>query len=241
MQMSPILALHICGGTIGLLSGAAAMSFRKGSRGHAIAGRAFVISMLGLGASAIYLAILKHQTGNLLGGIMTIYLVTTAWFTARHRNGETSIFDWVALLIPLVVGVGTLTNGIEKLNNPAALHDGVPVGMNFFLGAVVLLAAAGDVRMIVRGMSGTQRIARHLWRMCFGLFFASGSIFIARPHLFPAWLSTTHILLLLGVLPLILLIFWIVRVRFPNAYKKTASSHRTYEARAGFGKQALPG
>ena len=220
--MSPILALHICAGTAGLLSGAVAMSFRKGSRRHGTAGKIFVISMVCLGASAIYLAVLKHEVGNFVGGILTIYLVVTAWLTARRRDGKTGIFDRAAILIPLGVGVSTLILGIQKLTNPAAFRDGVPVGMNFFMGAVVLLMAAGDVRMIVRGLSGTQRVARHLWRMCFGLFFATGSIFIARPHLFPAWLSTTHILLLLGVLPLIMLAYWMVRVRFPNAYKRTA-------------------
>jgi hypothetical protein len=182
--------------------------------------------MLGLGASAMYLAVMKHEVGNFVGGILTIYLVTTAWLTARRRDGETGVFDWAVIIVPVGVGISTLTLGIQKLNNPAAFHDGVPVGMNFFMGTVVLLAAAGDVRMLVRGISGTQRIARHLWRMCFGLFFASGSIFIARPHLFPAWLSTTHILLLLGVLPLILMIFWLVRVRFTNAYKRGPSLSR---------------
>src|SRR5438270_3688289 len=171
MQMSPILALHICAGIVGLVSGAVAISFRKGSRRHGTAGKVFVFAMLGLGASAMYLAVVKHEIGNFVAGILTIYLVTTAWLTVRRKDGETGIFDWAVIIIPFGVGVSTLTLGIQKLNNPAAFHDGVPVGMNFFMGSVVLLAAAGDVRMILRGLSGTQRIARHLWRMCFGLFF----------------------------------------------------------------------
>jgi uncharacterized membrane protein len=240
LQMSPILALHICAGTVGLLSGAVAASFRKGSPRHAMAGKVFVISMVSLGASAMYLAVRKHEVGNFIGGLLTIYLVTTAWLTARRRDGLTSIFDWAALLIPLGVAISTLTLGFQKLLNPAAFHDGVPVGMNFFMGTVVLFAAAGDVRMIIHGLSGTQRIARHLWRMCFGLFFASGSIFIARPHLFPAWLSTTHILLFLGVLPLILMIFWLIRVRFTNAFKGPKSPDRTIELRAELRAHSLP-
>ena len=88
MQMSPILALHICGGTVGLLSGAVAVSFRKGSRRHGIAGKIFVVSMLTLGASATVLAVMKHEVGNFIGGMLTIYLVTTAWLTARRRNAR---------------------------------------------------------------------------------------------------------------------------------------------------------
>jgi hypothetical protein len=51
--------------------------------------------------------------------------------------------------------------------------------MTFFMGSVMLLAGAGDVRMLVRGgVFGAKRIARHLWRMCFGLFIAAGSFFL---------------------------------------------------------------
>ncbi|HLZ43888.1 MAG TPA: hypothetical protein VKQ11_23190 [Candidatus Sulfotelmatobacter sp.] len=239
MPISPMLAVHICAGTVGLLSGGVAMAFRKGSRRHGIAGKVFVASMVGLGASAMYLALRKHEVGNFIGGILTIYLVTTAWLTARRKDGETSVFDWAALLIPTAVGISTLTLGIEKLNHPAAFHDGVPVGMNFFLGAVVLLAAVGDVRMLVSGISGTRRVARHLWRMCFGLFFASGSIFIARPHLFPAWMSTSYLLLFLGILPLLLMIFWLVRVRFKNAFQKTPPRDRN--SQLGLPQESIAG
>ena len=104
--------------------------------------------------------------------------------------------------------------------------------MSFFMGSIMLLAAAGDVRMLMRGgVFGTQRIARHLWRMCFGLFIAAGSFLMGpsnRPlrllskvgigqHLSPALFSTS-LYLILTILPLILLIFWLVRVRFRNAY-----------------------
>ena len=71
-----------------------------------------------------------------------------------------------------------------------------------------------------RGISGTSRIARHLWRMCFALFIAAGSIFLARQQLFPELFRKTGILVFLSVLPLLLMIFWLVRVRFANAYKR---------------------
>lgn len=228
MQMSPVLAIHICAGTVGLLSGAAAVSLRKGSRRHGVAGKVFVVSMLSLGASAMYLAARKHQIANFVGGILTIYLVSTAWLTARGKHRETSKFDWAATLVPVGVGVSILINGIQRVTNPGAFHDGVPAAMNLFLATVVLLAGAGDVRMLVRGLSTTQQIARHLWRMCFALFIASGSIFLARPHLFPKFLQETNILLLLGVLPLLLLIFWIIRLRVTTAYggKRASTTDR---------------
>jgi hypothetical protein len=233
MSYSPILIVHICGGSLGLLSGTAAMTFRKGSPRHVLAGKVFVASMLTMGAFAVYLAITRHQPNNIGGGILTCYLIGTAWLTARRRDGETSRFDWVVLLIPLAFGILTWMNGIKVVRSGASSQDGVPVGMSFFMGSVMLLAAAGDVRMLVRGgVLGAKRIARHLWRMCFGLFIASGSFFLGpsnRPlrllsavgvgqHL-PQALFSTGLYLILTILPLILLIFWVVRVRFTNAYK----------------------
>ena len=179
MSYSPILVVHICAGSLGLLSGTAAMSFRKGSPRHVLAGKVFVASMLTMGAVAVYLAIVRHQPNNIGGGILTLYLIGTAWLTARRRDGETSRFDWIVLLIPLALGILTWLNGLKVVRSGASSQDDVPVGMTFFMGSVMLLAAAGDVRMLLGGgVSGTKRIARHLWRMCFGLFIASGSFFL---------------------------------------------------------------
>jgi len=52
MPYSPILIGHISAGTIGLLSGTAAMSFRKGSPRHILAGKIFVASMLTMAVAA---------------------------------------------------------------------------------------------------------------------------------------------------------------------------------------------
>src|SRR5713101_4849663 len=221
MSFSPLLAFHISAGSVGILSGAAAMSFRKGSPRHALAGKVFVISMLTMAAGAVYLAVMKHQNNNIGGGILTLYLVSTAWVTARRRDGETSILDWAALLIPLWAGIGGWINGLDAVHSPTGSKYGVPAGMHFFLGSVMLLAAAGDVRMLLRGgVFGAQRIVRHLWRMCFGLFIATGSFFLGQgSKVFPAFILKTNVLFIPAVLPLILLIFWLFRVRFTDAYK----------------------
>src|SRR6266446_1565856 len=216
-----LLPLHISAGIVGILSGTAAMSFRKGSPRHALAGKVFVISMLTMAAGAVYLAALKHQNNNVGGGVLTFYLVATAWVTARRRDGETSTFDWVALLIPLWAGIGGWINGLDAVHSPTGSKYGVPAGMHFLLGSVMLLAAAGDVRMLLRGgVFGAQRIVRHLWRMCFGFFIATGSFFLGQQQVFPAWLRGSSLLFIPALLPLKLLIFWLFRVRFTNAYQR---------------------
>jgi len=228
MSFSPMLIFHICAGTIGCLSGFVAVFLRKGSRQHGLAGNVFVASMLSLGASGVYLASLKSQPGNIVGGTLTFYLVATAWMTAKRRDGEPGIFDWGALLVAMAIAAVEVTWGIEAANSPTGLKYDYPPGPYFFMGSVAVLATAGDIRLLLRGgISGTQRIARHLWRMCFALFIASASIFLARQHLFPDLLRKTGALVFLSVLPLLLMIFWLLRVRFANAYKAKVIGHAT--------------
>ena len=210
----PLLFLHIAGGIVGLLSGTVAMVFRKGSRGHRAAGNVFVVAMLIMGACGSTLALMKHQTNNVFGGLLTVYMITTAWLTGRRKDGETSIFDWGALVFGLAIGASLLTLGTLVARGQAASQAGVPLGMYFFMGTIPLLAAAGDIRMLVQGgISGTPRIARHLWRMCFGLFIATGSFFLGQQQVFPLAIRKQYILAPLAILPLVLLIYWLVRVR----------------------------
>jgi hypothetical protein len=191
------------------------MSFRKGSRWHRLTGHVFFVAMLVMGSSAAYL-------GNVFGGLFAGYLATTAWLTARQRAGETSILDWGAMLVGAVIGGVTIIHAVQLARGAVAPTPGVPVGMIFLVGFVVLLAAAGDVRMLVRGgVVGSQRIVRHLWRMCFSFFIATGSFFIGQPQVFPVFIRETNLLFVLGILPLLLMIFWLFRVRFTKLYVAT--------------------
>ena len=210
-----LLTIHICGGMTGILSGAAAMSFRKGSRWHGISGNAFLAGMLAMGSSGTILATMKNELNNVFGGILVCYLVLTAWLTARRRYGETSPFDWVALAVALGMGIGMFAYGVEAASSPNGAIRGVPAGMFFFLGSVAWLAGAGDIRMLVRGgVFGGKRVVRHLWRMCFSFFVATGSFFLGQQQVFPKAWRGAAIWFVPALLPLVLLIGWLLRVWF---------------------------
>jgi uncharacterized membrane protein len=217
----PLLVLHITGGMIGLLSGAIAMIYRKGSRGHRVAGNVFVVSMVAMGACAAVLAARIHQTDNFFGGLLTLYMLTTAWLTGRRRSGDTGIFDWGAFIFGAAIAATMTTRAILVAVGVIARQPGVPLVMYFFGSTIILLAAAGDLRMLVRGgISGTPRIARHLWRMCYGWFIATGSFFLGKQEFFPASWRGSPLFLVPALLPLALLIFWLGRVLFTGTYKK---------------------
>jgi len=216
----PILILHICAGTLAIPSGFLAAMFRKGSRQHALAGDVFVGSMLTMAAAGVWLATMKSEPGNIVGGTLTLYLVTTAWMTAKRRVPERNLIDWCLLCVVLSLTAVEFTWGVEAITSPTGVKYNYPPGPYFFLGSVALLASVGDIRLVsAGGISGTRRISRHLWRMCFGWFIASSSLFLAREKLFPELMRKSGSLLLLSFLPLILMIFWLIKVSLPTTFR----------------------
>jgi hypothetical protein len=214
--LRPLVLFHISAGILGLLSGGGALFLRKGSRRHALAGRAFVVVMLCMGASGALMAYTDPagEVVNILMGILACYLVVSAWLTARRRVGV----GWperIAAMVGLAVAFSLLRYGLEAARDESGAGGGVPGAVFFIFSFVAFLATAGDIRMIERGgITGTGRIARHLWRMCTALFIAVGSFFLGQPQVFPDWLRQSPglravpVLLVLGAL-----VFWMVRVR----------------------------
>ena len=242
MKISPLLVIHISAGITGLLSGAVAMIFRKGSRGHIVAGQVFVVAMLTMAAAGATIATMKSQTGNILGGLMTLYMVSTAWATIRRKEGETGIFEWGALMAALTVGGVMLAYGIDAIQSPTGLKGGYPPAVYLIWSAIAVLSAAGDMRMLARGgMFGAQRLVRHLWRMCFGLFIASGSFFLGQQKVFPGYLRGLKVWFVPALLPLVLMIYWVIRVRIAKQYRSTATAIRTPKRGATLGVQSALG
>jgi hypothetical protein len=99
--------------------------------------------------------------------------------------------------------------------------------MSFILAFVLLLAAAGDVRVMRLGRPrGGSRLARHLWRMCFALFIAAASFFSIRQRvarIFPEPFTTGTMRALPVIFILASMMYWLWRVRrFPAPKPSTA-------------------
>lgn len=204
------------------MAGTVAMAVSKGGRWHRLAGQVFIGGMLCLASTGAVIAYLRSEPPNIIAGLLTIYMVMTAWLTGRHKDGRTGAFDWLALMSALGFAAYLWPLGVEALNRPNRMMNGVPAAMSFFLGTVVLLAAVGDVRMLVRGgIIGARRIGRHAWRMSFGLFIATGSFFLGQQQVFPARWRGSVVLMVLGLFPLGLLVYWGVRVRFGKRFMST--------------------
>jgi hypothetical protein len=209
---SGITWLHIAAGLIALVSGTAAIAGRKGGALHASAGIGFCSAMLLLGLTAAILEPFRQPVpGSPVGGVMVCYFVLTAWTTARRREGEAGWIEKTACAAALGLAALMTWGGFTGATTPAG------PGPVFALAVVCLLAGLGDLSAIVRTLSPVQRLSRHLWRMCFAFFIATGSFFLGQQDVLPQAVRGSPLLFVLAFAPFAVMLFWLVRLRFPKA------------------------
>ena len=123
----------------------------------------------------------------------------------------------IALVVAVTLALFLVGQGFRALASPRGCLNGVPFFMLFFLGTVLALAAAGDVRVMRSGaLRGGPRLARHLWRMCFALFIAAGSFFSIRARvatILPEPFTTPLMRALPIALIFVAMFYWLWRVR----------------------------
>lgn len=214
--MTPITWLHIAAGLVALLAGAGAIAAPKGRRLHGRVGMAFVAAMLVLGVTAAALEVLQGEPTSALGGVFTCYFVATAWVAARRRDGGAGAFEIAACGVALAAAAGLTWAGFAAKTSPTPAG----VGPVFALASVCLLAGLLDLSVILRRtLSRAQRISRHLWRMCFGFFIATGSFFLGQQDVMPEAVRGSPALFVLAFAPLAVMLFWLVRVRIGKRFR----------------------
>lgn len=213
-----LLPIHIAAGGLAIVLGAVALIAKKGGRIHRRIGLLFVGAMVVMGTSATLLGLNKSFTDpNIFAAFMTVYFVGTALTTVRPASTWTRGFDAVGLVIAAGLAIIDIMAGVKAFNTPRGFLNGVPYQMLFFLATVLLLAAAGDVRVMRAGvLRAAPRLRRHLWRMCFALFIAAGSFFSIRERVarvLPEMFTTAP----MRVLPIVLvfgaMFYWMWRLR----------------------------
>jgi hypothetical protein len=205
-----MLPLHVAAGGLALVLGAVALAVRKGGPTHRRSGLLFVGSMLVMAITAAVL-------GNVFGGLMAAYFVGTALTTVRPESPWMKRIDVAALAVAVGLAILDIVGGVQAFNSPGGALDGVPYPMLFFLAGVLLLSAAGDVRIMRFGaLRGRPRLARHRWRRCFALFIAAGSFFSIRERVatvLPEPFTTAPMRTLPILLVFVAMFYWLWRVR----------------------------
>ncbi len=218
-----VLLVHISAGSIGLLSGTAALIFRKGSRWHARAGKIFVAAMLTMSAIGASVApfLPVPERASVLAGVLTFYLVLTAWMTVRRKAGTVGPFDVAMLCVSLSIIAASASLIWLASHSPTGTLDGQPREAFFIFVILGTIAALGDLRLVLRGgVAGAERIARHLWRMCAALFLAASSLFLGQQQVFPASMRGSPWFFVPEILLLAVLLYWLCRMALNAASRR---------------------
>jgi uncharacterized membrane protein len=230
MQLT--LLVHAVAAGLGLLFGVIALSATKGAKVHRKAGMLFVYAMLAMSLTGAAMAAFAANVGNVVAGVLTAYLVTTALMTVRPPTVALRRLEVGAMLIALALGVMCATLGLQALASPTRTRFGIPLPVYVMFGGVALLAFVGDVKMIRSGaLRGVPRLTRHLWRMCYAFWIAAASFFLgprARvAKVFPEPLMTPALLALPVILVLVAMVYWLWRVRTRPAFRVIAGVSAT--------------
>ena len=211
-----LLFLHISGGAVGLLSGAAALMARKGGRTHRIAGVAFVVSMTIMASigAAVSPFLPIPQRANVVAGLLTLYLVVSAWSAVRQKQVVPSRLNVAGLVVALTtMATGTLW-AVQASYSATGTLDGSPPQAFYVFILMGTFGAVGDLKLLWNGrISGAPRLHRHLWRMCAALFIASGSFFLGQQRVMPVWMRGSPWLFVPTFAPLVLMVYWLIRIR----------------------------
>jgi hypothetical protein len=225
--------LHVGAGMIGLASGTVALIARKGGHLHRRAGTVFIVAMVVMAIFAGYLAVaVPDQLVNLFIATFTSYLLATAWMTVRRKPRTAGLFEKIALFIglclcaPFAILSFQLATGLTPLFKSAVPFRGPVLIAIYTFTAVLAVATIGDARVVFGGgISGAPRIARHLWRMCLGLTLATGSAFTnGFARLLPGPYHVPPVFFYPQFVPLALLFFWMIRVRYTSWFKLNEAS-----------------
>jgi len=204
--------IHVGSAGAALIAGSVAVYARKGSSVHIRAGYVFVATMI---IMAIPAGLVSYQTGksfDVLSSLLTCYFVLSGLLAFRSNVKRASIalmcVAGACVAGYLTVEFVTLTAGIRKTD--------APIGAGYVFATILALAVWGDIRQLRHSLTQKQTIIRHLWRMSFGLFMATVNFFGVRPHLFPDWMQSSGILVLLAIAPILVMIYWRIKLKSPG-------------------------
>lgn len=216
--------VHAGAGAVGLISGAVAISARKGEKLHRGAGTVFFVAMQIAALSAVALAFREGDMALVVAGVLTTYFIATSWMTVKRPERTTGFFEIGACVLAIVGSAAASYYAYQSVQNGTALLGGIPF---YGFSGVAALCALLDVSVILRGgLAGRQRIARHLWRMCLGFFIAVGSFFPGQDQFFPDWLMQTEPVILLFIPAFSVLgamFVWLAIVLFTKRFASVAT------------------
>lgn len=159
---------HIAIGTVGLLAAIIALSTRKGSKIHILAGRIFSASILLVAISSLILLSVRMTPPLLVAALTAVYAVGTAILALKPASMKTRMMEYGLFIFEIAVVAIFLAMAVPQIiggNIP-------PIGPLVIL-VIPLILLAGDVHFFRNAdQRPVLRIGRHLARMIWAFIIA---------------------------------------------------------------------
>lgn len=212
-----LMTIHGIVGACVVLSGASALLSKKGSIFHRNSGKIFALAFCLMAGVILTTGLLASSLISTLGITYTAlaaYLVLTSWATVRTPPATLDRFSYVAPALACSIGIMSLYWGGMAALGYAEIDDDIPVAAYFVFGGLAFLTAWGDVSVVLKGgLVGVQRLARHLWRMCFVFYLSTATLFTGPGSVvFPEDVRGSWVLMIPELSVLALSLYWLTKV-----------------------------
>jgi hypothetical protein len=214
MKETIIWLVHTPAGTVGLIAAAVALYTKKGSALHRKSGNYFTVSMLIMLVAGSVAALLKESPGDVILSAVVMYTVSTAWLTAQRKVGETGLLEKAAIVWILAVAIAAIILSARRSETDT-------LSIYHFWAGFAVFCAVGDIRSLRRaGLTGVQRVIRHVWRIGFSLVWTALALtdkIIKAQGSNVKEMPVDQLFYIVGIptmLILILTLYWVINILF---------------------------
>lgn len=198
-----------------MASGFFAFAARKGNRVHRSAGMVFVWTMTLLTASGLWLSLAREILFTVFLSAIALHTVATGWAAAAVEKRAGRLATRVSPAVSGAIVLGAIYGGMRAGAAPGGMLNDLPPGAFYTVASVALVIFAYDVAFArAKEPTPQRRLTRHLWRMGFSAFLATGIFFFGNNHVLPEVLREPAFLSAPVITVVLWTIFYAVRTRF---------------------------
>jgi len=198
-------SIHFWIGCFCLVSGFVAFAARKGRRVHRMAGWVFALSMILLCLSGLWLSLAREILFTIFLSLIALHAVVTGGAAAQLAS---QAGRWITRSAPIASGaltVGAVLGGFQAAAAPGGALNGLAPNAFYVLAGVGALLCVFDARFVLTpSPPDSRRLTRHLGRMGFSFFLATGIFFFGNSHVLPEVLRAPAIL----ATPVVVVVAW---------------------------------
>ncbi|WP_430401502.1 DUF2306 domain-containing protein [Hyphomonas sp.] len=183
--------LHFHVGCAAVVAGFAALAARKGEATHRAAGKIFLLAMLVLTLSGLWMSISREILFTVFLSAIALHAFVTGWAAAALQRRIARTITQASGFSAGAMTTGAILGGLKAAGTTGGALNGLPPAAFYLIAGIGCLLCYYDlVFCLTRTPSDQRRITRHAWRLGFSFFLATGIFFFGNNHVLPAALRT---------------------------------------------------